>query len=83
MSTNQYRAAQIAMAELKAAVFGLVADGPPAGLTNAEIGRELGIYRGHKGHEGHISRTLLGFLEEEGVLVQGAGNDKRWTLRSR
>jgi len=48
-------------------------------LTNAEIGRRLGIYRGHVGHEGHISRTILGFLEEEQVIIQE--NDKTWCLR--
>lgn len=67
------------MAELKGVVYELVA-GSPDGLTNAEIGRKLGIYQGHVGHEGHVSRTLLGLLEVEQVLVQDK-TTKRWSVR--
>ena len=49
-------------------------------LTNAEIGRRLGIYQGHIGHEGHISRTVLGLLENEEVIVQDK-QTKTWRLR--
>lgn len=41
--------------------------------------RTRGIYMGHVGHEGHIPRTMLALMEEEGV-VSKADND-RWTLR--
>jgi DNA-binding IclR family transcriptional regulator len=80
MSTDPYRTAQLAIAELKAAVLEVISRGPESGLKNAEIGRALGIYRGHEGHEGHISRTLLAMLEEEGVVRQD--EDKRWSLRT-
>lgn len=49
-------------------------------MTNAQIGRTLGIYTGHKGHEGHISRTLLQMLANEGGAVQDL-TTKRWRLR--
>lgn len=74
-----YHLAQSAMADLKAAVrFTLSA--APNGLTNAQIGRSLGIYGGDVGHEGHISRTLLALLESEGVAEQDA-NTKCWRLK--
>ena len=67
------------MAELKGAVFELLA-ASKGGLTNAEVGRQLGIYQGHVGHEGHISRTLLGMLEAEQVITQDE-KTKKWFLR--
>lgn len=78
MNASLYARAQRAMAELKAVVYELLAESESA-LTNAEIGRQLGIYRGHVGHEGHISRTLLALLESEEVITQDS--DKRWHLR--
>jgi len=80
MESSLYTRAQRAMADLKGAVYELIAQSE-APLTNAEIGRQLGIYRGHVGHEGHISRTILAFLEEEQVIIQQ--NDKTWKLRER
>jgi len=79
VQSEEYRRAQLAMAELKAAVLGLLV-AHPAGLTNAMIGRSLGMYGGHKGHEGHISRTVLGMLENEGVVEQNSA-DQTWALR--
>jgi hypothetical protein len=67
------------MADLKAAVYMLLASGPPEGLRNADIGRALGIYAGHVEHEGHIPRTLLALMEKEGVVKQDA-QSKRWTI---
>jgi len=78
--SRSYLVAQRALADLKAAILQLLESAPETGLTNAEIGRSLGIYRGHVGHEGHISRTLLEMLREEGILVQHS-ETKRWTLR--
>jgi hypothetical protein len=78
MQSDEYRRAQIAIAELKAAVVSLL-ERTPAGASNATIGRSLGIYLGHKGHEGHISRTMLSKLEEEGVVQQA--KDRTWCLR--
>jgi hypothetical protein len=78
MNTSLYTRAQRAMAELKGAVYELIAQSQSP-LTNSEIGRRLGIYRGHVRHEGHISRTLLALLESEEVIVQDA--DKKWHLR--
>lgn len=79
-STDAYRLAQSALADLKTAVRAVVEQGGQEGLRNAEIGRTLGIYAGHQGHEGHISRTLLEMLANEGVIVQEAAT-KKWRLR--
>jgi len=67
------------MAELKGAVYELIVENPD-GLTNAEIGRRLGIYQGHVGHEGHMSRTILAMLEAEEVVIQNK-ESKVWSLR--
>jgi hypothetical protein len=81
MHSEAYAIAQSAIADLKAAVHTLLGEAPSQGLTNAEIGRALGIYAGHVGHQGHIPRTLLALMEEEGVVLQEAST-KRWRLRS-
>jgi len=75
-----YGMAQVAMAHLKEAVYLTVARGPSSGMTNVAIGRALGIYSGHVGHEGHISGTLLALLEAEGVVDQDK-QTKAWRLR--
>ena len=77
---DAYRIAQRAMADLKAAVVMILSEVPGEGLSNADNGRRLGIYAGHKGHEGHLPRTLLAFLETEDVVVQDPGS-KEWSLR--
>ncbi len=75
-----YQLAQGAMANLKSSVHLLLQDFP-GGLTNAVIGRSLGIYSGHVGHEGHISRTILAIMQAEGVVEQNSAT-KAWKLRS-
>ena len=76
-----YRIAQKAVADMKAAIVMLLRERDTAqGLRNVDIGRRLGIYAGHKGHEGHISRTLLALLESDGIVTQDA-DTKRWRLR--
>lgn len=75
---NSYHLAQSAISDLKAAIYSLLENTPEENLSNAEIGRSLGIYSGHEGHEGHISRTLLAMMEEEGVVKQL--EDKKWCL---
>ena len=82
IESDGYRRAQLAMAELKAAVRTVVEASASEGLTNVEIGRMLGIYAGHIRHEGHIPRTILAMLESEGVVEQDAGS-KRWHLCTR
>lgn len=77
--TEAYRAAQRAIADLKAAVF-FILQTSPDGISNANLGRTLGIYAGHVRHEGHISRTLLAMLEEEGVAEQDP-ETKTWRIR--
>ena len=77
---HPYHRAQQAIADLKAAIHQLLTLAADPGLTNAEIGRTLGIYTGHVGHEGHIPRTLLAVMEAEGVVCQDAAS-KRWTLK--
>lgn len=77
-----YLLAQRAIADLKAAVLMALEFGQEEsmGRSNAEIGRCLGIYLGHKGHEGHISRTMLALLEAEGLVEQDM-ESKRWKIR--
>ncbi len=75
-----YRQSQRALSDLKAAVFQLIEMSDSQGLTNSQIGRMLGIYQGHVGHEGHIPRTLLAIMESEGVVEQDQ-NTKRWRIR--
>ena len=77
---SSYHLAQRALADLKAAVLSTIESHGGEGCTNAEIGRLLSIYEGHKGHEGHIPRTILAFLEREGTIVQDEST-KRWCLR--
>lgn len=73
MNAEDYRRAQNGIAALKAAVVSVLERQP--GLTNAALGRTLGIYAGHGGqHEGHISRTILAMLEQEGVVEQSASD---------
>jgi hypothetical protein len=79
MGGNEYTQAQVAIANLKAAVLSLL-QRASGGLTNAVIGRSLGIYAGHKGHEGHISRTVLAMLEAEGLVEQDS-KDQTWSVR--
>ena len=78
--TDSYHLAQTALADLKATVYAVLA-ASPSGLTNVQLGRSLGIYGGHVGHEGHISRTILALLESEGVAEQNP-DDKTWQLRN-
>ena len=80
MEVKAYHLAQRALADLKTSVYCFIQAGPDKGLTNAEIGRGLGIYMGHVGHEGHIPRTILALLQSEG-LVQQDKNTKRWRLK--
>ena len=78
-TNDAYHHAQRAIADLKAAVH-FVLMNEPNGLTNAQVGRILGIYGGHVGHEGHISRTLLAMLEGEGAAEQDS-QSKRWQVK--
>lgn len=78
--TEAYHLAQTAIADLKASVRRVLERSACGGMTNAEIGRTLGIYGGHVGHEGHISRTILALMESEGVVEQDA-TSKRWSIR--
>lgn len=75
-----YVLAQDAMSKLRAAIYMLLQNGPVEGLKNAQIGRSLGIYSGHVGHEGHISRTLLALMQAEGVVEQDSVSGA-WRVR--
>lgn len=77
--SQPYLLAQDAMSKLRSAIWLLLLE-HPSGLTNAAIGRRLGIYSGHVGHEGHISRTVLALMEAEGVIEQESAS-KIWKLR--
>lgn len=76
--SETYHIAQSAISDLKAAIYALLENSSKDSLSNAEIGKSLGIYSGHIGHEGHISRTLLAMMGEEGVVEQD--EDKKWHL---
>ena len=78
--SSTYLLAQRAIADLKGAVVALLESSSERELSNAQIGRALGIYGGHIGHEGHISRTLLEQLRSEGVVTQDS-NSKQWRLK--
>ena len=80
MNPELYTRAQRALAELKGVVFELITDSAK-GISNAEIGRRLGIYGGHSGQVGHISRTILELLEKDEIVHQDA-KTKLWSLRS-
>lgn len=82
MVHEAYGVAQRAIADLKMAVVMILNTAPGGSMSNADIGRRLGIYAGHKGHAGHIPRTLLALLEAEGVVSQDA-ESKEWRLRDR
>ena len=81
ITEDPYRMAQRAMAELKAAIRAVLEEAPDEGLKNVEIGRTLGIYTGHEGHEGHVPRTLLALMEQEGLVIQDS-ESRRWRLRN-
>ena len=78
--SNSYQVAQHAVADLKSAVYEILSKQPDMGLRNADIGRALGIYTGHVGHEGHISRTILSIMENEGVVEQDK-KTKLWKIK--
>lgn len=69
-----YQLAQKAVSDLKTAIYILLFEPNSDGLTNAEIGRSLGIY------QGHIPRTLLSLMELEGVVEQNT-EIKKWKLK--
>lgn len=77
---SAYQSAQRALADLKHSVFVVLAAGPAEGMKNSQIGRSLGIYAGHVRHQGHISRTLLEMMLNEGVVDQDP-KTKLWRLR--
>jgi len=79
MTESLYLLAQRGITDLKGAVYGLLVTNSH-GITNVEVGRQLGIYQGHVGHEGHISRTILAMLEAEGVADQDPSS-KLWSIR--
>ena len=79
-SDEPYTVAQLAMSQLKSAIYLLLKEAKSEGMKNSEIGRSLGIYTGHVEHEGHIPRTLLSIMEAEGVVAQNK-ETKLWSLK--
>jgi len=75
-----YHIAQSAIADLKSSIYLILYNQQGEGLLNVEIGKALGIYQGHIRHEGHIPRTLLAIMEEEGVVEQNK-ETKKWKLK--
>ncbi|HET8573974.1 MAG TPA: hypothetical protein VFL76_08890 [Edaphocola sp.] len=79
--SQSYNLAQRVIADLKMAIHNTLFQ-KPNGLSNAEIGRLLGIYHGHSGqHEGHISRVLLEHMRAEGTIEQNEST-KKWALKN-
>jgi hypothetical protein len=78
--TTPYERAQRAIAELKGSIYEILLRAGEQGLSNAQIGRSLGIYAGHIGHQGHIPRTMLALMENEGVAEQ-IEETKRWRIK--
>lgn len=76
-----YRQAQRAMADLTSAVLSIIATAGADGISNSQVGRLLGIYQGHIGHEGHISRTMLELLKADGIIEQ-LGKGGPWRMKS-
>ena len=70
LKSSSYGRAQEGIRLLKVAIHELLEMAPEEGLTNAQIGRALGIYGGHVEHEGHISRSLLEQMKNEQVVEQ-------------
>lgn len=80
-NVKAYNLAQRAISDLKTAAH-LILSNSNEPLTNATLGRKLGIYHGHSGqHEGHISRVVLGLMESEGVVIQDK-ETKKWQIKS-
>lgn len=77
--TEAYQLAQHALADLKTAVAMVLESAGERGLRNVDIGRALGIYAEHVGHEGHIPRTLLEMMAHEGVVRQNK-ESQLWVL---
>lgn len=75
-----YMLAQRAMADLKTAVLMLLS-GSSEGLRNVDIGKALGIYAGHVRHEGHIPRTLLEMMAQEGTVRQDKDTQRWYMIR--
>lgn len=73
-----YEKAQMGITLLKAAVYEMLLEAGEKGVRNVDVGKRLGIYAGHIGHQGHIPRTILELLRSEGVADQGS--EKRWSL---
>ena len=49
-----YGMAQKAIVDIKTAIYTILEHAPEKGMKNVDIGKSLGIYMGHVGHEGHI-----------------------------
>lgn len=77
---TSYEKAQSGIVLLKSAVYELLSAMGENGIRNVDVGRRLGVYAGHIGHEGHIPRTILELLKSEGVAEQR--NDKKWYLKA-
>lgn len=76
-----YGKAQEGMRLLKVAIHEVLEQAPEEGLTNAQIGRTLGIYGVHVEHEGHISRSLLEQMKNDQVVEQLSPRGP-WRLRN-
>jgi hypothetical protein len=74
-----YHRAQAALAELKAAMYVLLDDGPLGGLTEVQVGRSLGIH--DRGGDGRVTAGLLRMMEDEGV-VEHDPETGCWRIRS-
>jgi len=70
-----------ALSELRGVVHAKLLENKD-GLTNAQLGRSLGLYMGHVGHQGCVSRTILEMLKENEMAWQDPAT-KRWFGRKK
>ena len=80
-TTDHYRRAQVALADLKAAARGVLLSAPSDGLADDDVGRLLGLNALSGTADGQLTRTILGVLEAEGVATKDEG--ERWHFRTR
>ena len=78
-SSNAYFLAQKSISMLKTSVLIILEQAGNKGLRNVDIGKKLGIYTVHKGHEGHIPRAILDIMEKDGTVEQDE-ESKIWRL---
>ena len=76
--SKAYQLSQRALADLKSAIL-IVLTENEIPMKNVDLGKLLGLYHGHVGHQGHITRTLLELMKSDGVVNQ-SDETKEWSI---